>query len=136
MRKHVLILGAGFGGLELATRLSESIRDTVRVTLIDQNDAFVFGVSNRDVMFGRQTRAQVRCPYHDIALPDLEFRQERVTSIDPGTRRVVTDQGAYEPDVLVVALGAPTTTMPRPPASSRTAASSTRFPEPSGSAGS
>ena len=105
-RKHVLILGAGFGGLELATLLSESMADTVRVTLIDQNDAFVFGFSKLDVLFGRQTAAQVRCPYREIASPGVEFRQERITSIDPGTRRVVTDQGVYEADVLVVALGA------------------------------
>jgi len=106
-RKHVLILGAGFGGLELATLLSESMADEVRVTLIDQNDAFVFGFSKLEVLFGRQTLAQVRCPYPGISLPGVEFRQERITSIDPGTRQVVTDQGAYEADVLVVRPGAP-----------------------------
>jgi len=35
-----------------------------------------------------------------------EFRRERVTRIDPASRRVTTDGGTYEPDVLVVALGA------------------------------
>ena len=45
MSKHVLILGAGFGGLELATRLSETIADAVRVSLIDRNDSFYFGFS-------------------------------------------------------------------------------------------
>ena len=54
MSKHVLILGAGFGGLELATRLSETIADAVRVTLIDRNDSFFFGFAKLDVMLGRQ----------------------------------------------------------------------------------
>src|SRR5437764_8223027 len=45
VKKHVLILGGGFGGLELATRLSETIPDAVRVTLLDRNDAFFFGYS-------------------------------------------------------------------------------------------
>ena len=45
MKRHVLILGAGFGGLELATRLSETLQDAVRVTLLDRNDSFVFGYS-------------------------------------------------------------------------------------------
>jgi 2-polyprenyl-6-methoxyphenol hydroxylase-like FAD-dependent oxidoreductase len=36
MRTPVVILGAGFGGLELATRLSEELADEVQVTLIDQ----------------------------------------------------------------------------------------------------
>jgi sulfide:quinone oxidoreductase len=106
MMQRVLILGAGFGGLELARRLSASLRDEVRVTLVDQNDAFVFGFSKLEVLFGRQTREQVSCPYRDISMPGVEFRQQRVTSIDPRTRQVVTDGGSYEPDILVVALGA------------------------------
>jgi len=102
----VLILGAGFGGLELATRLSGSLGDEVHVTLVDQNDSFVFGFSKLEILFGRQTRDEVSCPYRTISRPGVEFRQERVTSIDPRTRHVVTDGGAYEPDILVVALGA------------------------------
>ena len=43
MKRHVVILGAGFAGLELATRLSETVPDTVRVTLLDRNDSFYFG---------------------------------------------------------------------------------------------
>jgi sulfide:quinone oxidoreductase len=54
MKKHVLILGAGFGGLELAKRLSETLADAVRVTLVDRNDSFVFGFSKLEVMLGRQ----------------------------------------------------------------------------------
>jgi sulfide:quinone oxidoreductase len=42
---HVLILGAGVGGLELSTRLSDEVADKVQVTVIDQSDAFVFGFS-------------------------------------------------------------------------------------------
>jgi sulfide:quinone oxidoreductase len=104
--KHVVILGAGFAGLELATCLSESLRDEVRTTLIDQNDAFAFGFSKLDVLFGRRTRAEVLLPYDGISLPGVEFRQERVTSIDPETRRVTTAAASYEADVLVIALGA------------------------------
>jgi sulfide:quinone oxidoreductase len=40
MKRHVLILGAGFGGLELATRLSEVASDAVDVTLLDRSDSF------------------------------------------------------------------------------------------------
>ena len=45
------MLGAGFGGLELATTLSESLGDQSDVTVIDKADAFVFGYSKLDVMF-------------------------------------------------------------------------------------
>ena len=58
--KHVVILGAGFGGLELATRLSDTVADEVRITLIDQNEGFTFGFSKLDVLFGRTDAAAVR----------------------------------------------------------------------------
>ena len=104
--KHVVILGAGFAGLELATRLSESLAGEVRTTLIDQNDSFTFGFSKLDVLFGRKTKDDVLLRYSDISKDGVEFRQERVTEIDPETRRVTTDDGSYDADVLVVALGA------------------------------
>ena len=53
MGTRVVILGAGFGGLELATTLSEEFGGDVDVTLIDRGDAFVFGYSKLDVLFGR-----------------------------------------------------------------------------------
>jgi len=102
----VLILGAGFGGLELATRLSEEVADQVEVTLIDQSDHFVFGYSKLDVMFGRQQPDAVKLFYRDIAKPSVTFRQETVKAIDPTNRTVTTDAGSYEADILVVALGA------------------------------
>jgi sulfide:quinone oxidoreductase len=102
----VLVLGAGFGGLELSTRLSEELGDQVDITLIDRADAFVFGFSKLDVMFGKRTPEAVRMHYGDITTPHLRFRQETVTAVDPVRRRVTTDLDTYEADVLVVALGA------------------------------
>jgi len=102
---RVLVLGAGFGGLELATMLSES-GEPFEVTLIDQSDAFVFGYSKLDVMFGRTTMDAVRLPYADLSKPGVQFLQETVLEIDPEARTVRTDEGSHEADVLVVALGA------------------------------
>ena len=104
--ERAVILGAGFGGLELATALSETLGDEVDVALIDENDAFVFGYSKLDVMFGRTTLDAVRLPYHEIAKPGVRFLQETITAIDPQARRVTTDTGVHEADVLIVALGA------------------------------
>jgi sulfide:quinone oxidoreductase len=106
VKKHVLILGAGFAGLELAARLSDSLADAVRVTLLDKNDSFYFGFSKLDVLLGRQAAADTLLHYRDIAKEGVEFRREVVTAIDPGKRHVKTDEGSYDADVLVVALGA------------------------------
>jgi sulfide:quinone oxidoreductase len=106
MTTSVLVLGAGFGGLELSSRLSHELGDQVEITLIDRGDAFVFGFSKLDVMFGRRTPEAVRMPYRDLATPHVRFRRETITAIDPEARRVTTDRGTCEADVLVVALGA------------------------------
>jgi sulfide:quinone oxidoreductase len=105
-KTRVVVLGAGFGGLELATVLSEALGDDVEVTLIDKSDSFVFGFSKLDVVFGRQTLDAVKLPYSDILKVGVRFVQETVTAIDPQTRCVTTEGGVYEGDYLVVALGA------------------------------
>lgn len=106
MPLRVLVLGAGFGGLELATTLSEELGDGVAVTLIDKNDGFVFGYSKLDVLFGHATVDAVKLPYADVAKPGVRLLRETVTAIDPAARRVTTDGGVHDADVLVIALGA------------------------------
>lgn len=106
MKKRVLILGAGFGGLELSSALSEKLGDGVETTLIDKSDSFVFGFSKLEVMFGRATVESVRLPYKSIAKPGVRFLQQTITAIDPAAKRVTTDRDVFEADYLVVALGA------------------------------
>ena len=52
MKLRVVVIGAGFGGLEFSTILSEALGERLDLTLIDKNDAFYFGFSKLDVMFG------------------------------------------------------------------------------------
>jgi sulfide:quinone oxidoreductase len=103
---RVLVLGAGFGGLELSTLLSEQLGEGLDLTLIDRNDSFFFGFSKFDVMFGRKPAEAVRLAYRNIVKPGVQFRRETITAVDPQARRVTTDQGTYEADILVIALGA------------------------------
>jgi sulfide:quinone oxidoreductase len=106
MKLRVVVLGAGFGGLELSTILSEELGDSLDLTLIDRNDSFFFGFSKLDVMFGRKTPDSVRLAYRNIVKPGVNFRQETITSINPQARHVTTDKGTYDADILVIALGA------------------------------
>jgi sulfide:quinone oxidoreductase len=106
VQARIIVLGAGFAGLELATVLSERLGDDAGVTLVDENDAFVFGYSKLDVMFGRAAPDDVRLPYAAFEKPGIRLLRETITAIDPEARRVRTNQGVHEADVLVVALGA------------------------------
>lgn len=103
---RVVVLGAGFGGLEVTTRLAERFDDEADIVLIDKGDSFVFGFSKLDVMFGRTTAEHAVHRYADLVRPNVRFVQAVVRSVDPASKRVETDAGTFDADVLVVALGA------------------------------
>ena len=103
---RIVVLGAGFGGLELTTRLSDEFGDAVDLVLIDRSDGFVFGFSKLEVMFGRAEPASVHHAYAGLVKPGVRFVQSTVRSIDPVAKRVETDAGTFDADILVVALGA------------------------------
>ena len=105
-KPRIVILGAGFAGLELATLLSEALAEGVDVTMIDKSDAFLFGFSKLDVMFGRTTYDAVRMPYAKFRKPGVRFVRETITAIDPDRRRVTAGGVTYDADFLIVALGA------------------------------
>lgn len=106
MRTRVLVLGAGFGGLELSTMLSEAFGDAIDVVLVDKGESFVFGFSKLDVMFGRHSAAHAHHAYRDLVHPGVRFVRTHVRAIDPSAKRAITDHGTFESDILVVALGA------------------------------
>jgi sulfide:quinone oxidoreductase len=106
MGERVVVLGAGFGGLELCAVLSELLGEDANVTLIDRSDAFVFGFSKLDIMFRQAQPDSVRLYYRDVVKPGVRVLRETITTIDPEARLVSTDAGTHEADVLVIALGA------------------------------
>ena len=106
MKLRILVLGAGFGGLELTSILSEALPDQLDLTLIDKSESFFFGFSKLDVMFGKKAPESVRIAYRNIVKPGVRFLQESITAIDPVAKRVTTDKATRDADILVVALGA------------------------------
>ena len=106
MKLRVVVLGAGFGGLELSTILAENLGDRLDLTLIDKNDSFFFGFSKFDVLFGHKSSQAVRLYYSRIVKPGVKFIRDIITSVDPVRKIVTTKNGIYEADVLVIALGA------------------------------
>ena len=103
---RVLVLGAGFGGLECTARLAESLGSDADITLIDRAEGFTFGFQKLDVMFGHAEPDATLHRYAELVKPGVQFVQAPVTAIDPTNRGVETDAGAFEADALVIALGA------------------------------
>ncbi len=106
MTVRIVILGAGFGGLELTTLVADACGENVEIVLIDKSPGFVFGFSKLDVMFGRMTAKHAMHRYVDVVKPGVTFVAATITSIDPISKRVETEAGTYDAEILVVALGA------------------------------
>lgn len=106
MKLRVIVLGAGFGGLEISTLLSEKLGEQLDLVLIDKNNSFYFGFSKLDVMFGRTLPEATLHPYSQINKKGVRFVQAAVTGIDPVNHIVTTSQGSFVGDVLIVAMGA------------------------------
>ena len=104
-KPHVVIIGAGFGGLRVAKRLAGK---PVRVTLIDKRNYHLFQPLLYQVATAGISPHEIAYPVRAIfrSQKNFEFLMTRVTGIDLGTRTVHTEQGNVPYDYLVVAVGA------------------------------
>lgn len=104
---RILVLGAGIAGLLFTLRLEGRVaRESVQITLVDASDTFI--VRPRLHEFATKQRIFSRPFLKILRKTQVQFLQARVTSLDPGQRRVmVQDQQQHELgyDYLVYALG-------------------------------
>jgi sulfide:quinone oxidoreductase len=105
MSTNIVVLGAGFGGLEVSTGLKRELADDVSVTLIDKKDHFMAGFNKYDIIFGRENTIR-KGYYTDLKKLGIKFFQDTVTALDLNGNRIVTDKQNIPYDYLIVALGA------------------------------
>jgi sulfide:quinone oxidoreductase len=107
MRRSIVILGAGVGGLRVADHLRKYLSDEDRIVLIDKSDEQTLGLSLLWVMRGWRDPRKVTVHPSVIQERGVEFERNEVESIDLANRRVSLKRGHDLPfDALVVALGA------------------------------
>jgi len=105
-KKAVLILGAGIGGITLATRLRRLLPRAHGITLVDQEATHVFAPSLLWLMTGDRTVGQITRPLGALAERGIEVIHGTVERIDPGAKAVWIDGRAFGAEHLVIALGA------------------------------
>jgi NADH:ubiquinone reductase (H+-translocating) len=104
-RPHVVIIGAGFGGLSAAQALA---RAPVDITVIDRQNHHCFQPLLYQVATAALSPAEIAWPIRSI----LRYQRNatvlmaEVTGIDTTNRRVATTSAAVPYDQLVVATGA------------------------------
>jgi NADH:ubiquinone reductase (H+-translocating) len=102
---HVVIVGAGFGGLTAAKALATA---PVNVTLIDRRNYHLFQPLLYQVATAAISPADIAAPIRGILRNQANCRvvMADVTGIESAQRRVVTDRGSFSYDYLIVATGA------------------------------
>ncbi len=106
---HVVIVGAGFGGLRAARALAKA---PVRVTLVDRNNYHLFQPLLYQVATAGLSPDEIAQPVRAIlrSQSNLEFRLAEVRGANLATRRLETDQGPLDYDYLILAAGGVTNT--------------------------
>lgn len=103
--KHVVIVGGGFGGLEVAMRLK---RAPLRVTLLDRHNYHLFQPLLYQVATGGLSPANIASPLRSIVRrqKNCEVQLAEVVDFDPANKEVVLADGRIGYDMLVLAAGA------------------------------
>src|SRR5581483_8808678 len=103
---RVVIVGAGFGGLECALRLKGL---PVSITLIDRRNHHLFQPLLYQVATASLATSEIAWPIRYLLRDRSEVTTlfATVTGVDPGNKRVLLDRGDTLPyDTLVLATGA------------------------------
>ncbi len=106
---HVVIVGAGFGGLRAARALAKA---PVRVTLVDRNNYHLFQPLLYQVATAGLSPDEIVQPVRAMlgSQANLDFRLAEVRGMDLHTRRLETDHGPLDYDYLILAAGGTTNT--------------------------
>ena len=107
-RKRVVIVGAGFGGLQLARKLAS--RNEFQVVLINKNNFHEFQPLYYQVATSGLEASSILFPLRAVFqdCKNVHIRVTTVTEVHPATKTIDTDLGPIEYDYLVVATGADT----------------------------
>jgi NADH dehydrogenase len=108
LRKHVVIIGGGWGGVALARKLKKIPKDRIRVTLVSSESHFKYSPAMYRVAVGYREKDTI-LPISELIkdLPSVTFKKGRAAHIDRAKRIVHLQSGAeLHYDYLVISSGA------------------------------
>ncbi len=105
--KHIVVVGAGIGGMSCAYELKAALGKDHKVTVINEQPRFSFTPSNPWVAVGWREREDVEVDVGPVLeKKGIEFITETVTKVQPQDRFVVTESGKrVDYDYLVLTTG-------------------------------
>ena len=114
-KPHIVILGAGFGGLTLASELDHLAEEgKAQVTLVDKNLSFSMGFSMQWAMVDRRNPEDGERYYSALKPRYVKFIQDEIIAIETEKYTLHTKSFHLDYDYLVIALGAELSMEPIP----------------------
>lgn len=105
-RKKVLVLGAGYAGLQTVAKLQKQLSEQdAQITLINKNDYHYELTWLHEASAGTISYEDLLYPIQSVLKKHVDFVCAEVTKIDRNAKKVETTHGIFEYDILVVALG-------------------------------
>lgn len=104
-RQRVVVLGGGSGGLVAATRLGREIGAQHEVTLIDRRQEHVYMPALLFLMVGQRRPEDITRRLERLRRRNVNVVQAEIEGIDPQRGEVLTSDGAYGYDHLIISLG-------------------------------
>ena len=105
--KKIVVLGAGFAGLTLASELNGLAQSgQADVVLIDRSLSFAMGFSMQWALAGRREFGEGQKAYAERSAQAVRFVHDDAIQIDTAGKTVRTRTAVFEYDFLVIALGA------------------------------
>ena len=106
-QKHIVIVGAGFGGVRLAKELA---KENVRVTLVDRHNYHLFQPLLYQVSTAVLSSSEIAYPTRQFFKnnPNVNFYMSKALGVDQDRRVLITKHGEISYDYLVLAAGATT----------------------------
>ncbi|MBP5991944.1 NAD(P)/FAD-dependent oxidoreductase [Piscinibacter sp.] len=104
---HIVVMGAGVGGMPAAYELRALLPAEHRITVVNPTDTFQFTPSNPWVAVGWRERSAVTLPIGPLLeRKGIAFVASAVSKIDPAANRVTLENGqALDYDYLVITTG-------------------------------
>jgi sulfide:quinone oxidoreductase len=111
--KHILILGAGFGGLTAANFLQKNLSSLsepveYQISIIDQKEYFMMRLVNLWILSGIRTLEDSKIDLNRLEKRGIRYLNNKITGIDIASK-TVNITGASSPkikyDYLIIALG-------------------------------
>jgi NADH:ubiquinone reductase (H+-translocating) len=107
MAKKILVLGAGYAGIEAALTLQKKKkRDEIEISIIDRNPYHTLLTELHEVAGNRISEDGVIVPLRDIfKYTDVKILRDDIKSVDFNSRKVISESTEYGYDYLIIAAG-------------------------------